>query len=141
MCSMEDASKVNIKDIQLYPVGYLREALSLYYLLGNYFTINIKTIELEQETVKTRISQTIQELEAIGGIPNFFGHQRFGTTRPITHLVGKAMVRGDFKEAAMLFLAKPSIHEHPTSRQARQQLQESGDFKTSTGEFSKTASF
>ena len=100
---MEDASKVNIKDIQLYPVGYLREALSLYYLLGNYFTINIKSITLEQDTVKTRIAQTIKELEAVGGIPNFFGHQRFGTTRPITHLVGKALVRGDFKEATMLF--------------------------------------
>ena len=32
---IEDASKVNVKDIQIYPVGYLREALSLFYLLGN----------------------------------------------------------------------------------------------------------
>ena len=42
---MEDASKVNVKDIQLYPVGYLREALSLFYLLGNHFTIKIKSIK------------------------------------------------------------------------------------------------
>ncbi len=138
---IEDASKVNIKDIQLYPVGYLREPLSLYYLLGNYFTINIKNIELEQETVKTRISQTLQELEDIGGIPNFFGHQRFGTIRPITHLVGKALVRGDFMEATMLFLAKPSVHEHPTSRQARQQLQESGDFRQALENFPKQLRF
>lgn len=100
---MDDASKVNVRDIQLCPVGFLHEALSLYYLLGNYFTIKIKSITIEESTVKTKISQTIQELEALGGIPNFFGHQRFGTTRPITHLVGKALVRGDFKEATMLF--------------------------------------
>ena len=141
MASMEDASKVNVKDIQLYPVGYVREALSLFYLLGNYFTINIKSISLKQDTVKTRIAQTIKELEAVGGIPNFFGHQRFGTTRPITHLVGKAIVRGDFKEAAMLFLAKPSIHEHPSSRQARQQLQESGDFRQALENFPKQLRF
>jgi tRNA pseudouridine13 synthase len=131
----EDISKVNVKDIQLYPIGYLREALSLYYLLGNSFTINIKSIAFEQDTVKERVLQTFEEIKAIGGIPNFFGHQRFGTTRPITHLVGKALVRGDFKEATMLFLAKPSVHEHPSSRQARQELQDTGDFKQALENF------
>ena len=137
----EDASKVNVKDVQLYPVGYLREALSLYYLLGNYFTIKIKSVMLEEDIVKTRISQTQKQLESLGGIPNFFGHQRFGTTRPITHLVGKALVRGDLKEATMIFLAKPSIHEHPSSRQARQQLQKSGDFRQALESFPKQLRF
>ena len=139
--SIEEVAKVNVKDIQLHTVGYVREALSLFYLLGNYFTINIKSISLEQNAAKTRIAQTIKELEAVGGIPNFFGHQRFGTTRPITHLVGRAIVRGDFKEATMLFLAKPSIHEHPSSRQARQQLQESGDFRQALENFPKQLRF
>jgi len=140
-CLMEDAPEVNVKDIQLQPVGYLREALSLYYLLGNNFTINIKSLMLEETTVKTRISQTMDELEALGGIPNFFGHQRFGTTRPITHLVGKALVRGDFQEATMLFLAKPSVHEHPTSRQAREELQTTGNFKQAKENFPKQLRF
>ena len=42
--TMEDAAKVNVKDIQIIPVGYVREALSTYYLLGNNFTIKIKAI-------------------------------------------------------------------------------------------------
>jgi len=71
----------------------------------------------------------MSKLETACGFPNFFGHQRFGTTRPITHLVGKALVKGDFEGAAMLFLAKPSPHEHPASRQARQQLEKTSDFK------------
>jgi tRNA pseudouridine13 synthase len=140
-CLSEDASKVNVKDVKLYPMGYLREALSLYYLLGNYFTIKIKSIMLDEDIVKTRISQTQKQLESIGGIPNFFGHQRFGTTRPITHLVGKALVRGDLKEAAMIFLAKPSINEHPSSRQARQQLEETGDFREALQNFPKQLRF
>jgi tRNA pseudouridine13 synthase len=139
--STEVASKVNVKDIQLYPVGYVREALSLYYLLGNYFKIKIQSIKLDQETAKKRISQTIKELDIIGGIPNFFGHQRFGTIRPITHLVGKALVRGDFKEAAMLFLAKPSIHEHSSSRQAREQLLETKNFRVALENFPKQLRF
>ena len=137
----EDVSKVNVKDIQVLPVGYLREALSLFYLLGNHFTINIKSIGLKETIIARRISQTFEQLEALGGIPNFFGHQRFGTTRPITHLVGKALVRGDFREAAMLFLAKPSIHEHPSSRQARQELQSTGNFKQAAENFPKQLRF
>jgi tRNA pseudouridine13 synthase len=138
---VEDASKVDVKDIQLSPVGYVRVALSLFYLLGNCFTIKIKAIKLKESTVEKRISQTLEELDALGGIPNFFGHQRFGTTRPITHLVGKALVRGDFEEAAMIFLAKPSPHEHPSSRQARQELQETKNFKQASENFPKQLRF
>jgi tRNA pseudouridine13 synthase len=138
---IEDTSKVNVKDIQIYPIGYLREALSLFYLLGNIFTIKIKAIKYKESTVETRISQTLEELEALGGIPNFFGHQRFGTTRPITHLVGKALVRGSFEEAAMLFLAKPSVYEHPASREARQELQSTKNFKQALENFPKQLRF
>ena len=139
--SMEEAMKVDMKDAQVHPVGYVREMLSLFYLLGNNFTITIKSIKDSEKTVEKSIAQTMQELDAIGGIPNFFGHQRFGTTRPITHLVGKAIVQGNFEEAAMLFLAKPSVHEHPASRQARQNLQDSGDFNSAQKNFPKQLRF
>ena len=112
-----------------------------FYLLGNNFTIKIKSIKDSEKTVEKNIAQTMQELDLIGGIPNFFGHQRFGTTRPITHLVGKAIVNGDFEKAAMLFLAKPSVHEHPASRQARQDLQDTGDFKAAQQNFPKQLRF
>jgi tRNA pseudouridine13 synthase len=133
--SMEDIAKVHVKDIEVRPVGYVRDKLSTYYLLGNNFTIRIKAIKLSEATIEKRITETARALDAIGGIPNFFGHQRFGTTRPITHLVGKALVEGDFEEAAMLFLAKPSVHEHPSSRNARKELQSTQDFKKALQNF------
>ncbi len=139
--SIEEAGKIDVNDIQIRPVGYVREMLSLFYLLGNNFTITIKSIKDSEATIEKRIAQTIQELDAIGGIPNFFGHQRFGTTRPITHLVGKALVRGDFEEAAMLFLAKPSVHEHPASRQVRQELEATKNFKHAQENFPKQLRF
>ncbi len=138
---MEDAAKVAIKEIEVHPVGYIREMLSVFYLLGNNFTITIKSVTDLEETIEQNITQTMQELDAVGGIPNFFGHQRFGTTRPITHLVGKALVRGKFEEAAMLFLAKPSVHEHPGSRQARQDLQLTRNFKQARENFPKQLRF
>ena len=139
--SMKDASKVNVKDINIHPIGYVREALSTFYLLGNHFTINIRNINGNEGDVKNQITQTVETLNSIGGLPNFFGHQRFGTTRPITHLVGKALLLDNFDEAAMIFLAKPSPHEHPNSRQARQTLQETRNFKEALATFPKQLRF
>ena len=138
---MEDISKINVRDIEVRPIGYFRDKLSPYYLLGNSFSVRIKAINLAKSTIEKRIARIIRELEVIGGIPNFFGHQRFGTTRPITHLVGKAIVKGDFEEAAMLFLAQPSAHEHPASRQARRELQLKQDFKHALQNFPKQLRF
>ena len=135
--SPEEIQKVQIKDIKIRPIGYFRSKLSSYFLFGNNFHIAIRAISHPKSTIKKRITRTIEELEAIGGVPNFFGHQRFGTTRPITHLVGKAIVEGNFRRAAMLFLAKPSLYEHPESRQARKQLQATQDFKQALKNFPK----
>jgi len=135
--SAEDVQKVNAKDINIHPVGYLRYKLSSYYLLGNNFKIAIRATKNSESTIRKRIKETIEQLETVGGVPNFFGHQRFGTVRPITHLVGKAMVEGSFQKAAMQFLAKPSRFEHPESRQARMQLQATQDFEKGLKNFPK----
>ncbi len=135
--TVEDVGRVKVKDVEIRPLGYFRDALSPYYLLGNNFCITIKAIKLTTSTITKRIAAAIQQLEAVGGIPNFFGHQRFGTARPITHRVGKAIVKGDFEEAVMLFLAAASAYEHPSSRQARRELQRTSDFKRALQNFPK----
>ena len=137
---MEDVEKVDIKDLTLYPIGYLREQMGLFYLLGNSFTITITNIKQELN-IRDFLTETNKELEALGGIPNFFGHQRFGTIRPITHLVGKTLSLGNFEEAALLFLAKSSMHEHPESRKARQQLEETRNFEHAAENFPKSLRF
>jgi tRNA pseudouridine13 synthase len=135
--SADDVLKVHVKDIEIRPVGYIRNKLSSYYLLGNNFNITIRAVSHSNASIKKRMRKTIEELEAVGGGPNFFGHQRFGTVRPITHFVGKALVKGNFKKAVMLFLAKPSPHEHPESRKAREQLQKTRDFQQALKSFPK----
>lgn len=133
--SAEEIPKIHVKDLKVHPVGYFHSKISSYYLLGNHFHIVIRAISHPKSAIRKRVTKTIEELEKIGGVPNFFGHQRFGTIRPITHVVGKAMVQGDLRKAAMLFLAKPSPHEHPEARQARKQLQKTQDFKQALKNF------
>jgi tRNA pseudouridine13 synthase len=135
--AINDVQRVNVKDIEIRPVGYVRNKLSSYYLLGNTFHITIRDVRHSKSVIKKRVTKITGELEEIGGVPNFFGHQRFGTVRPITHLVGKALVKGKLGEAAMLFLAKPSPYEHPESRQAREELKATHDFRRALKSFPK----
>lgn len=52
--------------------------------------------------------RTEEVLRAAGGFPNFFGPQRFGEVRPVTHEVGRALVRGDVTGAVEIYLvARP----------------------------------
>jgi len=135
--AINDVQKVNVKDMEIRPMGYVRNKLSSYYLLGNTFHITVRDIGHSKSVIKKRVAKIIEELEKIGGAPNFFGHQRFGTVRPITHLVGMALVKGDFRKATMLFLAKPSPYEHPESRQAREELKATDDFRLALKSFPK----
>jgi len=133
--SAEAVGKFGLKDVELRPIGYLRMALSTFYLLGNSFRVEVRGVRHSSGVVEDRVRKTMEEIGSMGGVANFFGHQRFGTVRPITHLVGKAVVMGNLRKAAMLFLAKPSRYEHPKSRLAREELRESLDFKKALVDF------
>lgn len=125
----EEISRTRIKNARVYPVHYAEEKISAKLLFGNQFTIIIHSIPLEKSKVEKLVSATKDELSVLGGAPNFFGHQRFGTVRPVTHLVGKAIVEGDLEEAAFIFLAYSSECEHPAARETREKLKETKDFK------------
>jgi tRNA pseudouridine13 synthase len=133
----ERIRQVRIKDITLYPLRFCDEALFPHLLLGNQFHIIIRAISHTPSTIEQRVERVQGELSNLGGFPNFFGHQRFGTIRPITHLVGSFLVRDEPEKAALAFLAQPSPHEHPESREARQQLLDTQDFQEAARTFPK----
>ena len=124
----ERVSRIKIKDITLHPLRFSDERVYSQLLLGNQFHITIRTISHSSSMIEKRVKNIQNELSSLGGIPNFFGHQRFGTIRPITHLIGKFLIHGNLEKAVSTFLAKPSPYEHPESREARQQLQDTQDF-------------
>ncbi|MEY7850875.1 tRNA pseudouridine(13) synthase TruD [Natrarchaeobius sp. A-rgal3] len=62
------------------------------------------------------------------GVPNFFGQQRFGSRRPVTHEVGLEIVRGDWDGAVMAYLGNPTDAEPDGTREARRFVQETRDW-------------
>jgi tRNA pseudouridine13 synthase len=128
-------SEVKIKDIKLYPQRFSRDRIYSQLIQGNRFHISVRGIDHPISVIEERTKNVKDEIENRGGVPNFFGHQRFGTIRPNTHQIGKYLTRGDAEKAALIFLAEPSIHEHPEAREARQQLQDTMDFKEALKSF------
>ncbi|OTF02573.1 tRNA pseudouridine(13) synthase TruD, partial [Halorubrum sp. SD612] len=57
-------------------------------------------------------------IEATVGVPNYFGQQRFGSRRPVTHLVGLAIAREDPREAVRLYAGNPAETEPDDTRAA-----------------------
>jgi tRNA pseudouridine13 synthase len=53
----------------------------------------------------------LDDFHGPGGFPNFFGTQRFGALRPVTHRVGARIVEGDYAGALSVYLATPSPWE------------------------------
>jgi tRNA pseudouridine13 synthase len=123
------ASQVKIKDIVLHSLRFSDRRIFSQLLLGNQFQVVIRAISHSSSVVEQRVKNVQNELMSLGGFPNFYGHQRFGTIRPITHLVGRFLARGELEKAVFVFLAQPSIHEHPESREAREQLRDTRDFE------------
>jgi len=129
--------KTNLKGVYLIPTRFSEEKISTKSLLGNQFDITVRSISHSSQETERMISETWREISSLGGVPNFFGHQRFGTIRPITHMVGRLLLKERFEEAAMLFLSEPSEHEDPHARDAREYLRETCDFRSALKRFPK----
>ena len=98
----EQVAAIHLKDITLEPVRQSNEALSLGQLLGNRFDLVIR------DTYATDLAAQVQALTvtASEGVPNYFGLQRFGAIRPVTHRVGEWILRGDFEQAVLTYVGQ-----------------------------------
>ena len=134
---MEELKRITREGLTVQPLRYSPNLIFQHMLYGNTFQIVIRRIQHPRAVITDRTEATLSRLRSLGGFPNFFGHQRFGVTRPITHKVGKALVKGNLEQAVLLFLAEHSPWEHSQSRLARERLSKSCDFETALEEFPK----
>jgi tRNA pseudouridine13 synthase len=124
----ETLSKVKIKDITLRDFCRSDEPVNLGESNGNRFTVNIKGVGKDADKNAGKI---VKELK--GSIPNFFGAQRFGL-RLNNHVVGKYILKGQFKEAVMSNLCDTGGEPEEATR-AREELRATEDFKTAFHSF------
>ncbi|KAJ6682845.1 hypothetical protein OIU74_020987 [Salix koriyanagi] len=103
---------------------HVKEGLLLGKLLGNRFTVTLRGVIADSEdTIKAAADSLGRH-----GFINYFGLQRFGTGSVPTHLIGAALLRGEWKTAVSMIL-DPREGERDVIRNAREYYKESNDIE------------
>jgi len=104
-------TEIRTKQLFLTLKGFSRKPLGKASLLGNEFIITINhNRQLDVSTFGPEVKN----------IANFYGLQRFGSERAVTHLVGKEILRRNFKNAVELLLCYTSEYDSKMSREIRE---------------------
>lgn len=138
---IEDVESLKIHQVTISDVYKAKKNITLGDLVGNSFTIWIRGCDFEGADLEDNAEATACILNELGGFPNFFGVQRFGALRPVTHIVGKFIVNDEFEDAVMAYTASPTPDEPQEVREARKDLGESRDFKSALGTYPMRLSF
>ncbi|MGB9837209.1 tRNA pseudouridine(13) synthase TruD [Methanothermobacter sp.] len=114
----EDVKRIEdrIRNVRFLKVTSNEKKLRMGQLRGNRFKILIRDPEADEPLDKAR--ENLDELQE-KGVPNYYGWQRFGSPRAITHLVGRKLVHGDVKGAVDTYIGNPVEGESEPVSEAR----------------------
>ena len=105
--------KIEGKKYSLKRIGFSKKPIAKQDMLGNKFRI--------------KISDSINDISKFteyDKILNFFGYQRFGSRRPITHLVGKAIIQKNYQDAVDFLLGYSSKYDSEENNHYRKLISE-----------------
>jgi len=99
-------------------LGYVKKPLSKKDMIGNHFKIKI-----------SECSNGLSLFTEYDKILNFYGYQRFGSKRAVTHLIGKALLKRDFKKAVELILCFTSTYDSKENTEIREKLSDPENYE------------
>ena len=100
-------------------IGFVKKPLSKKDMIGNHFKLKL-----------TGSKKNLSDFTEHDQILNFYGYQRFGSKRPVTHLIGKAILQRDFKKAISLILSFTSAYDSKENTEIREKLSDEKNYKT-----------
>ena len=98
-------------------IGFAKKPLSKKDMISNHFKIKISDC-----------SDDLSSFTDYGKILNFYGYQRFGSKRPVTHLIGKAILQRNFKKAVELILSFTSPYDSKENTEIREKLSDNENY-------------
>ncbi len=99
-------------------IGFVAKPLTKKDMIGNHFKIKI------QDANFTKINDFKEHEKVL----NFFGYQRFGSKRPVSHLIGKAILQNDFELAVNLLLSFSSEYDSVENNKIRKMLEDKSNY-------------
>jgi tRNA pseudouridine13 synthase len=98
-------------------IGFAKKPLSKKDMIANHFSIKISDCE------------DFSDFTEYDKILNFYGYQRFGSKRPVTHLIGKALLHRNFKKAVELIISFTSPYDSKENTEIREKLSDKSNYK------------
>ncbi|MDE1863127.1 MAG: tRNA pseudouridine(13) synthase TruD [Thaumarchaeota archaeon] len=121
VCDMNvshDHKNITTNRYLLERIGYLHKPLTKKDMIGNRFRIRIDGADFVR----------VSNFEKYDKILNFYGYQRFGSRRPISHLVGRSIIQADFDGAVETLLSTTSEFDLPENTKIRTELRDRNNF-------------
>lgn len=129
-------AKVTIPDVQIEVLGRTHQKLKMGGHASNRFSITIRGCA-DREGNPLTDEQALGEVERIvsdmrerlgeGRFPNWVGPQRFGSMRPVTAVVGKHIVMGEWQEAVDAYVGMAGFRESDEVAAFRSEWRENRD--------------
>lgn len=116
--SLEAVQALALPNIVLKHVVEGKGAIGIGNLKGNRFTLFIRTEQLVDETA---FAALVADIKANGAL-NYYGPQRFGSPRFLSHLFGMHLMRGEPELCVRAYFSKTSPFEIPYHTQLRERL-------------------
>lgn len=121
----EKINELSIKDMEIIPVAAHQFPLGLGNLMGNKFQLTLRGCK--SENLFENVESVTKDIAS--GIPNYYGIQRFGAMKPVTHKMGYHILRGEYKEAVDLYIGDAFPYESDEIKKIRREFKETGDAK------------
>jgi len=128
--------EVNIPDSTLEILGRTHQKIGMSDHDGNRFSITVRGCcdnqgnALDGKEAMRRVLDVVSKMsEKLGEniFPNWIGPQRFGSTRPVTPKVGRAVVSDNFEEAVNLYLGMKGLNDGKETEFFREMWRETRD--------------
>ncbi|MBT6647117.1 MAG: tRNA pseudouridine(13) synthase TruD [Thaumarchaeota archaeon] len=110
---LDSLAEIEGKKYSAKRIGFVKKPISKKDMLGNIFEIKVSDL-----------NESLPSFTDDEKILNFFGYQRFGSKRPITHLVGKSIIKGNYEEVVDYLLNFSSKYDSEKNNQFRKLISE-----------------
>ena len=114
---MKHDFEINEPRYSLKKIGFTDKPLSKKEMVGNHFQIKIDGA-----------SDTASQFEEHDRILNFYGYQRFGSTRPISHLIGKSLLQKNYLNTIQILLSYTSEYDKPENTELRKMMSDKSKY-------------
>ncbi len=117
-------TKFSTNRYDLTRIGFVSKPLTKKDMIGNHFDIKIQDADFAK----------IGNFKEYDKILNFFGYQRFGSKRPVSHIIGKAILQNDFEQAVHLLLSFSSEYDSVENNKVRKMLEDKSNYSKALNE-------